>query len=63
MTDFGRELLTVTEEYDVPMANEGGIELFRTDRAKPLLAWLRILEEGRRAGLDRRAGTGRLHVR
>jgi ATP-dependent exoDNAse (exonuclease V) beta subunit len=42
--DFGRELLNVAEQYDLPMAYEGGIELFRTDPAKLLLAWLRILE-------------------
>jgi len=42
--DFGRDLLSVAEEYDLPMAYEGGIELFRTDQAKLLLAWLRILE-------------------
>ncbi|WP_262178384.1 UvrD-helicase domain-containing protein [Haloarcula laminariae] len=42
--DFGRELLTVADEYDFPMAYDGGIELFRTDQAKLLLAWLRILE-------------------
>jgi superfamily I DNA/RNA helicase len=42
--DFGRELLSVAEEYELPMAYEGGIELFRSDPAKLLLAWLRILE-------------------
>ncbi len=42
--DFGRDLLAVAEEYEVPMAYEGGIELYRTDQAKLLLAWLRILE-------------------
>ena len=47
--DFGRELLQTAEEYGLPMAYEGGIELFRTDQAKVLLAWLRILE----ADLDR----------
>ena len=43
--DFGRELLQTAEEYGLPMAYEGGIELFRTDQAKLLLAWLRILED------------------
>jgi len=43
--DFGRELLGAAEEYGLPMAYEGGIELFRTDQAKLLLAWLRILED------------------
>ncbi|MGM0399396.1 MAG: UvrD-helicase domain-containing protein [Halobacteriota archaeon] len=42
--DFGRELLQVADQYDVPMAYDGGVELFRTDPAKVLLAWLRILE-------------------
>ncbi|MFC3478986.1 UvrD-helicase domain-containing protein [Halobacterium litoreum] len=43
--DFGRELLATAREYGLPMAYEGGIELFRTDQAKLLLAWLRILED------------------
>ncbi|WP_255170077.1 UvrD-helicase domain-containing protein [Natrononativus amylolyticus] len=42
--DFGRDLLSVAEDYELPMAYEGGIELFRTDQAKLLLGWLRILE-------------------
>ncbi len=42
--DFGRELLDVAEEHELPLAYEGGIEVFRTDAAKLLLAWLRILE-------------------
>jgi superfamily I DNA/RNA helicase len=42
--DFGRELQQVGDEYGLPMAYEGGVELFRTDQAKLLLAWLRILE-------------------
>lgn len=42
---FGRELLGTAAESDLPMAYEGGIELFRTDQAKLLLAWLRILED------------------
>ena len=42
--DYGRELLDVADEYDFPMAYDGGVELFRTDPAKLLLAWLRILE-------------------
>jgi ATP-dependent exoDNAse (exonuclease V) beta subunit len=42
--DYGRELLDVAEEYDFPMAYDGGVELFRTDPAKLLLAWLRILD-------------------
>jgi len=42
--DYGRELLHAAEGYGIPMAYEGGIELFRTDQAKLVLAWLRILE-------------------
>ena len=42
--DFGRELVSTAREYDLPVAYEGGIELLRTDQAKLLLAWLRILE-------------------
>jgi superfamily I DNA/RNA helicase len=42
--DFGRELQQVADHHRLPMAYEGGIELFRTDQAKLLLAWLRILE-------------------
>jgi len=42
--DFGRELLSTAQQYGIPMAYEGGIELFRTDQAKLVLAWLRILE-------------------
>jgi ATP-dependent exoDNAse (exonuclease V) beta subunit len=42
--DYGRELLATAERYGLPMAYEGGIELFHTDEAKLLLAWLRILE-------------------
>lgn len=42
--DFGRELLAAAEPYDLPMAYDGGVELYRTDQAKLLLGWLRILE-------------------
>jgi len=42
--NYGRELLDIADEYDFPMAYDGGIELLRTDPAKLLLAWLRILE-------------------
>ena len=42
--DYGRELLQVAEGFDFPMSYDGGVELFRTDQAKLLLAWLRILE-------------------
>ncbi|WP_254810938.1 UvrD-helicase domain-containing protein [Natronosalvus amylolyticus] len=42
--DFGRDLLETAQIYDFPMAYEGGVEIFRTDQAKLLLAWLRILD-------------------
>ena len=42
--DFGRDILDTASEYNLPMAYEGGIEVFRTDAAKLLLAWLRVLE-------------------
>ena len=42
--NYGRELLEVAGDYEFPMAYDGGVELFRTDPAKLLLAWLRILE-------------------
>ncbi|MFC4987417.1 UvrD-helicase domain-containing protein [Saliphagus infecundisoli] len=42
--DYGRDLLSAADERALPIAYEGGIEIFRTDQAKLLLAWLRILE-------------------
>ena len=42
--DYGRDLLDAAAEYDFPVAYDGGVELFRTDPAKLLLAWLRIVE-------------------
>jgi ATP-dependent helicase/nuclease subunit A len=42
--DYGRDLMAVADEYEFPMAYDGGVELFRTDAAKLLLAWLRILD-------------------
>jgi superfamily I DNA/RNA helicase len=47
---FARELLETAEKYNVPVAYEGGIELFDTDQAKLLLAWLRIVEYGSNRG-------------
>ncbi|MFP4001104.1 MAG: UvrD-helicase domain-containing protein [Thermoplasmata archaeon] len=41
---FGLELLKKAEEHGVPVAYEGGIELFRTEPSLILLAWLRILQ-------------------
>jgi ATP-dependent helicase/nuclease subunit A len=48
--DFSQELLSVAEAYGLPMAYEGGIELFRSDPAKLLVAWLRILESDAERG-------------
>lgn len=43
--DFGRELRNLAAQRGVPMAYEGGVELFTTDQALLLLAWLRVLED------------------
>jgi hypothetical protein len=48
--DFGRELLQAARDHGIPMAYEGGIELFRTNQMKLLLAWLRILESNHERG-------------
>ncbi|WP_373190121.1 UvrD-helicase domain-containing protein [Halolamina sp.] len=42
---FGRELQRVADEYSIPTAYEGGVELYDTEQAILLLAWLRILED------------------
>ncbi len=41
---FGLELLNKAEEKNVPVAYEGGIELFRRPQSILLLAWLRIVQ-------------------
>ncbi len=41
--NFGLELQKKAEEYGIPVAYEGGVELFKTRPAILLLAWLRIL--------------------
>ena len=41
---FARDLLEAAHEYNIPVAYEGGVEVFDTDQAKLLLAWLRIVE-------------------
>jgi len=41
---FGLELQEKARYYGVPVAFEGGVELFKTDPAILLLAWLRILD-------------------
>jgi ATP-dependent exoDNAse (exonuclease V) beta subunit len=40
---FGLELQEKAREYGIPVAYEGGVELFKTNPALLLLAWLRIL--------------------
>lgn len=40
---FGRELQSRAKAFNIPVAYEGGVELFATDQAILLLAWLRIL--------------------
>ncbi|MCJ7428784.1 MAG: ATP-dependent helicase [Candidatus Nanohaloarchaeota archaeon QJJ-5] len=45
---FGRDLATAAQEYNVPAAFRGDIELFNTDPGKLVLAWLRILGYGDR---------------
>ncbi|GAA0217315.1 UvrD-helicase domain-containing protein [Halobaculum roseum] len=47
---FAREFLTVADEYGVPVAYDGGVELFDTPEAKLALAWLRIAESNARRG-------------
>jgi len=47
---FARDLLEKANEYGIPIAYEGGVELFDTDQAKLLLAWLRICESNDRRG-------------
>jgi len=42
--DFGRELQACAADYGIPVAYEGGVELFGTEQSILLLAWLRILE-------------------
>ncbi|PSG99196.1 MAG: ATP-dependent DNA helicase [Nanohaloarchaea archaeon SW_7_43_1] len=41
--NFGLELQEKAEEYGIPVAYEGGVELFKTKPAIILLAWLRVL--------------------
>ena len=45
---FGLELQDLADEYGVPAAYEGGIELFNTSEAKIVLAWLRALRDSRK---------------
>ena len=42
---FGRELQEAADSLSVPVSFDGGIELFRTEPAVCLLAWLRIMND------------------
>ncbi len=42
---FARELDKLAREHEVPVAYEGGAEIFKTDPGLLLLAWLRVLED------------------
>jgi len=44
--DAGIELQELADRYGIPVSFEGGVELFTTDPALLLLAWLRILGWG-----------------
>ncbi len=41
---FGLNLQQKAREFGVPLVYEGGTEIFKTDSAKILLAWLRLLD-------------------
>ncbi|MFW6040786.1 MAG: UvrD-helicase domain-containing protein [Thermoplasmatota archaeon] len=43
--NFGLQLMKKAEDKDIPVAYEGGVELFSTESALLLLAWLRILKD------------------
>ncbi len=45
---FGLELQDEASEFGIPVAYEGGVELFNTEEAKILLAWLRALRDSRK---------------
>lgn len=42
--DFARELLRRADDLGIPVAYQGGLEIFDTPEAKLILAWLRICE-------------------
>lgn len=44
---FGREFQREAQKHNIPAAFEGGLEIFDTDHAKLVLAWLRIADKGR----------------
>ena len=45
---FGLELQEEASEYGIPVAYEGGVELFNTEESKLLLAWLRAMRDSRK---------------
>lgn len=47
---FGLELQEKARKYGIPVAYEGGVELFKTDPAIILLGWLRILNSNSEKG-------------
>jgi ATP-dependent exoDNAse (exonuclease V) beta subunit len=47
---FGLDLQEKARHYGIPVAYEGGVELFKTDPAIMLLAWLRIMNRNTRRG-------------
>ena len=42
---FGLKLLKAAEDKNIPVAYEGGIELFQTEPSLLLLAWLRVVKD------------------
>lgn len=48
--NFGLELQKKAQEKEVPVAYEGGVELFKTNPAIILLAWMRILNSNSERG-------------
>lgn len=42
---FGREFQREAQKHNIPAAFEGGLEIFDTDHAKLVLAWLRIADK------------------
>lgn len=47
---FGLELQEIARQHGIPVAYEGGVELFKTNPSILLLAWLRILNSNSRRG-------------
>ncbi len=44
----GLKLQELGSEYNIPVAYEGGLELFNTEEAKLLLAWMRAMNDSRK---------------